>query len=490
MAVRRRRKMFISILPGEQIEVVLTKDGNVQEYYVEMLQQAKTKRNIYKGYIHNIDSALQAAFINYGAGKNGFLQIDEVHPEYYKSGVTAQKGHRFPPMQKVLKSGQEVLVQVVKEPTGNKGAFLTTYLTLPGRFLVLTPGREQLAISRKIEGDKERQRLKSIMNELGLDPGIGVILRTVSAEQSKTNLARDLQFLKRLWKEVRKKGISEKAPALVYEEKDLAFRAVRDYLTSDVSEIWVDHEETAQQIKEFAALVFPRRKKMVKKHLQTDKTLFDRFNLTSQLQSVYERKVGLPSGGELVFDQTEALTAVDINSGKIGGENNFKEMAFKTNQEAAQEIADQLRLRDIGGQVVIDFIEMKEGRHCREVEKTLRNALKMDKARTTVGRISRFGLLEMVRQRMGSTALSTTLEECPLCQGAGRVRNLEWQSLQALKDIYHKLCDKDSSEPLEYKVGPKLAEYMLNQKRNKLMDLEEQFERRVLVTSDSAEHVR
>ncbi|MFP4629297.1 MAG: ribonuclease E/G [Desulfohalobiaceae bacterium] len=483
MAVKRRRKMFISVLPAEQIEVVLSKDGKVQEYYVEMLQQTKTKRNIYKGLVHNIDPALQAAFINYGAGKNGFLQVDEVHPEYYQVQVKPERSHKFPPLQKALRAGQELLVQVVKEPTGNKGAFLTTYLTLPGRYFVLTPGREQMAISRKIEDEKERDRLKQIVEELKLDPGVGVILRTVSAEQNKTNLSRDLQFLKRLWNEVRKNGISEKAPALIYEEKDLAFRAVRDYLTSDVSEIWVDHAETAKQIQDFAALVFPRRKRMVKKHVSQEKTLFERFNLQKQLDAVYNRKVTLPSGGELVFDQTEALMAVDINSGKIAGESNFREMALRTNLEAAQEIAEQLRLRDVGGQVVIDFIEMKENKNVKEVEKTLKTALKEDKARTTVGRISRFGLLEMVRQRMGSSALSTTLEDCPACQGAGRVRSLEWRALQVLKEIFRQLNTKKAQQVLQQDLDPELAMYMLNHKRDKLASMEQEFNVQILIQS-------
>jgi ribonuclease E len=490
MTVKRRRKMFISVLPGEQIEVVLTSDGKVEEYYVEMLQQAKTKRNIYKGVINNIDTALQAAFIKYGAEKNGFLQVDEVHPEYYKADVKPQKGHRFPPLQKVLKPGQEVLVQVVKEPTGSKGAFLTTYLTLPGRYYVLTPGREQLAISRKIEDEKERERLRELTKEFNLDEGLGVILRTESENQTKSSLHRDLNFLKRLWKEVRKKGVSQSAPSLVYEEKDLAFRAVRDYLSSDVSEIWVDHTKTAKEVQSFAALVFPRRKRLVKRHLDTEQTLFQRFKLEQQLEKVYSRRVSLPSGGELVFDQTEALMSVDINSGKIGGESNFKEMALKTNQEAAEEIAQQLRLRDIGGQVVIDFIEMKERRHGREVEKTLRNALKRDKARTTVGRISRFGLLEMVRQRMGSSALSTTLVECPSCGGSGLVRNKEWRSLQVLKEIYWTLCSNKCPNPLEYRVDPDMVEYILNNKRYKLAEMENQFETEIFIRDEIPERRR
>ncbi|WP_035243935.1 Rne/Rng family ribonuclease [Desulfonatronovibrio hydrogenovorans] len=482
MAVKkRRRKMFISVLPGEQIELILALDGVIQEYYVEMLNQSKTKGNIYKAKIHNIDQALQAAFINYGASKNGFLQVDEIHPEYYQSDIKPLRGNKYPPLQRVLKPGQELLVQVVKEPTGNKGAFLTTYLSFPGRYFVLTPGREQLGISRKIEDEKERERLKSIVQELKLDEGLGVIVRTVSEARNKTCLSRDLQFLKRLWKEVRKKGMAEKAPSLVYEEKDLAFRAIRDYLTEDVSEVWVDHEQTAAQVQEFAALVFPRRKKMVRIHSDPERTLLERFNLEKQLSQIFSREVDLPSGGQLVFDQAEALMAVDINSGKIGGEKDFKEMAFRTNLEAARSIPHQLMLRDVGGQVVIDFIEMKDKKHVNEVEKALKTAVKADKARTDVNKMSRFGLVEMVRQRLGTSALSVTMRSCPVCEGTGMVRNMEWQALQSLKEIYRLLRRKNCPSPLEYTVDKELAVYLLNRKRDKLFKLEEKFDRQIFI---------
>ena len=481
MTSSKQRKMFISVLPDEQIEMALTMDGKVQEYYVEMLQQAKTKRNIYKGIVKNIDPSLQAAFIDYGEERNGFLQVDEVHPEYYQPTVKAAKGYKYPLLQKALKPGQELLVQVGKEPTGNKGAFLTTYLSLPGRYFVLTPGREQLGVSRKIEDEKERARLKSLMSELKLEEGIGVILRTVSSEQNKTNLSRDLQFLKRLWEEVRKKGVSGKAPCLIYEEKDLAFRAVRDYLTPEVSEIWVDHAETAKQVLDFVRLAYPRRKRMVKKHLDTDKMLFDRFNLLKQLQTVFERKVVMPGGGEVVFDQTEALMAVDINSGKMSSDSGFKDLALNTNLEAADLIPQQLQLRDVGGQIVIDFIEMKDHKHKRDVEKTLRAALKTDKARTTVGRISQFGLLEMVRQRMGSSALSLSIEDCSICQGTGSVRSLEWRALQALKEIFRQMRSKKSPDVVEYATDSELALYLLNQKRKKISEFESQFGKQVVI---------
>lgn len=484
MSKTKKSKMFISTLPGELVEVVVAEEGQVLEYYVEMVHQNRTKGNIYKGYIHNVDAALQAAFINYGAERNGFLQVDEVHPEYYQGSFKISKGHRYPLLHKVLKPGQDMFVQVVKEPTGKKGAFLTSYLSLPGRYLVLTPGREQLGISRKVEDEKERARLKSILNELKPEPGVGVIVRTSSLGLSKTRILQDYKYLTRLWAEIKKKGQTEKSPALIYKEPDLAARAVRDYLTSDVSEVWVDDQGTFEQVKDFTAIIFPRRQNLVKHHANPELTLWERFNLMKQIEEIYSREVTLPSGGRLVFDQTEALTSVDINSGKLGGERNFKEMALRTNIEAAQAIAQHLRLRDIGGQVVIDFIELKDSKHVRELEKEMRQALKSDWARTDMGKLSRFGLMEVIRQRTGTSAISVSTEPCPCCGGTGIRRNLEWQALQALKEIYRLLKRKTCPDPLEYKAGSELALYLLNTKRRVLDGFEAHFNKAIQIQAD------
>lgn len=469
-----RRRMFISVLPGEQVEVALTEDGQLLEYYLDMLHQRKIKGNIYKGVIHNIDTNLQAAFVSYGAGKNGFLQIDEIHPEYWLTHHEPAKGKKFPPIQKVLKAGQEVLVQVVKEPTGSKGAFLTTWLSLAGRFLVLTPGQEQIGVSRKVDDEEERSRLREMMN--GIDPGqgLGVIVRTVSAGTTKTTLKNDLQYLKRVWRDIRKKATEVTAPALIYQEPGLSERAVRDYLTEDVGEIWVDHEDVAQSIRETVNLLFPRKSDLVRLHSDVRTSMWERFSLRRQLDQIYTREVLLPSGGRLVFDQTEALMAVDINSGKISGKGNFEAMAHKTNMEAAETIARHLKLRDIGGQVVIDFIEMRDKKHIIEVEKTLRSAMKNDRARHDVGRMSAFGLLELVRQRTGSSALAITMEPCPACGGTGQRRNLEWQALQALREL-RRMLRAESKEKCVYGTSAELALYLLNHKRDSLREMEQDY---------------
>lgn len=482
---KRSKKMFIGVLPGELVEVVLTEGPAVQEYFVEMLHQAKTKGNIYKGYIHNIDAALQAAFINYGAERNGFLQIDEVHPEYYQGSYPLKKGARYPLIQKVLRPGQEILVQAVKEPTGKKGAFVTSYLSLPGRYFVYTLGRDQQGVSRKIEDEKERERLKSCIEQIGPPEGVGLIVRTAGIGRAKTELVRDYKILHRLWGEIKKKAQTEKPPAMVYKELELAVRAARDYLTPDVSEVWVDDPETFEQIKDYVALAFPKSPNMVKLHTDHDKTMWERFGLTRQVEQIYSREVTLPSGGRLVFDHTEALTSVDINSGKIGGEQSFAKMALKTNMEAAEEIVRQLKLRDIGGQIVIDFIEMKDPKHSRDVEKVVKQAMKNDRARTDVSNISPFGLMELVRQRLGSSAISVSTEPCPCCGGTGFRRNLEWQSLQAMKTIHRLLRRPGCPNPLQMPLGQELAIYMLNNKRELLTEMGARMDNRVEIVVDT-----
>lgn len=469
-----KRRMYISILPGEQVEVAITSNGILDEYYLDMLHQKKLKGNIYRGIIVNIDINLQAAFVDFGAEKNGFLQIDEIHPEYYTSSQEFVRGKKYPPIQNVLRLGQEVLVQVVKEPNGSKGAFLTTWISLAGRFLVLTPGQEQIGISRKVNDEGERHRLRELMN--GIDPGddLGVIVRTVSAGVTQATLKNDLAYLKRTWNEVRRHATGVTAPACVYREPGLPERAVRDYLTDDVCEIWVDNADIAGRIRDTVAMLFPQKKDLVRVHNDARHSLWERFNLRRQLDQIYSREVLMPSGGRLVFDQTEALMAIDINSGKISCKGNFENMAFKTNMEAAETIARQLKLRDIGGQVVIDFIEMREHKHVLEVERTLRNAMKNDKARHDVARMSSFGLLELVRQRTGTSAISISMEPCPACGGTGLRRNLEWQSLQALRDIARLLRSRATS-PCRYEMTQELGLYVLNHKRDSLKELEKQY---------------
>lgn len=469
-----RRVLYVSTVPDEQVEVVITENGVVSEYFVEMAHQSKIRGNIYKGIINNVDANLQAAFVNFGCGKNGFLQIDEVHPEYYLAPHD-DKSTKYPPIQKVLKAGQEILVQVVKEPNGSKGAFLTTWLSLAGRFLVLTPGQEQIGVSRKVEDNEERQRLRSLLS--GIKPGenMGIIIRTASEGASKNHIHKDLQLLKRTWKNIQKLVVKSPAPSLVYQEAELATRAVRDYLNEDIDEVWVDSKDVQKSISELIKVLYPKNKEML--HLYDDKkqTLWEHFNITRQLDEVTKREVNLPSGGRLVFDQTEALMAIDINSGKSQGKNNFEAMVYRTNMEAAEAIARHLRLRDIGGQVVIDFIEMRDKAHCKDVENALHTAMKRDRARHDIGKLSSFGLLELVRQRTGSSVISISSEPCPYCRGTGFRRNLEWQAQGVLRDIRSKLAGKNVPSTYVHHVEQEIAFYLLNKKRDRLSELEHEF---------------
>lgn len=469
-----RRVLYVSSVPDEQAEVVITENGIVSEYFIEMAHQSKIRGNIYKGVINNVDTNLQAVFVNFGGGKNGFLQIDEVHPEYYLSPHD-DTSTKYPPIQKVLKVGQEILVQVVKEPNGSKGAFLTTWLSLAGRYLVLTPGQEQVGVSRKVEDNEERQRLRALLN--GIKPGenMGVIIRTASEGASKANIQKDLQLLKRTWKNIQKLAVKSSAPSLLYQEADLATRAVRDYLNENIDEVWVDSKDVQKSVAELIKVLFPKNKEMLHLHEDSRQSLWERFNIARQLEEVTKREVNLPSGGRLVFDQTEALMAIDINSGKSQGKSNFEAMVYRTNMEAVEAIARHLRLRDIGGQIVIDFIEMRDKSHCREVEKALNQAMKNDRARHDIGKMSSFGLLELVRQRTGSSAISITSEPCPHCRGTGFRRNLEWQAQGVLRDIKSKLAAKNVPSTYVHHVEQEIAFYLLNKKRDRLSELEQEF---------------
>ncbi len=472
------RILYVSTVPDEQVEVVITENGVVSEYFVEMAHQSKIRGNIYKGVINNVDTNLQAAFVNFGCGKNGFLQIDEVHPDYWLTPFSEVQG-KYPPIQKVLKVGQEVLVQVVKEPNGSKGAFLTTWISLAGRFLVLTPGQEQIGVSRKVEDNEERQRLRGLLG--GIKPGenMGVIIRTASEGASKTNIQKDLQVLKRTWKNIQKQVQKLPAPSLVYQEADLSSRAVRDYLNEDIHEIWVDSKDVEKSVTELMKVVFPKNNNILHLHDDSRQTIWERFNIARQLEEVTKREVNLPSGGRLVFDQTEALLAIDINSGKSQGKTNFESMVYRTNMEAVEAIAKHLRLRDIGGQVVIDFIEMRDKSHCREIEKALHEAMKRDRARHDIGKLSNFGLLELVRQRTGSSVISITSEPCPHCRGTGFRRNLEWQAQGILREIKSKLSGKNVPSTYVHHVEQEIAFYLLNKKRDRLSELEQEFDTKI-----------
>ena len=384
-----KKRMLINVADEEESRVAIVEDGTLEEFTIETASKEQIKGNIYNGVIVKVEPSLQAAFVDYGGNRHGFLPIGEIHARWFNDdGKSAEDRERRPRIQDVLQRNQRVVVQVVKEELGTKGASLSTYVSLPGRYLVLMPESETSGgISRKIEDEEERRKLKEIVTQLEPPPNMGIIVRTAGLNRNKAELQRDMAYLQRLWASIEDKSQQSPATALIYREQDLVIRSIRDYFTPDIQEVLVDDREVYYRARDFFQAVMPRYHGRVKLYREK-KPLFAKYQLEEQLETVYSHKVHLKQGGSIVIDQTEALVAIDVNSGRATREKSIEETAFKTNTEAAQEVARQLRLRDLGGLIVIDFIDMRNAKHNQEIEKTLRQAVKRDKARTQVGRIS------------------------------------------------------------------------------------------------------
>ena len=463
--------MLINAEEPEEYRLAIVSGKKLEEFYVETTTRENTVGNIYKGVVANVHPSLQAAFIDFGVGKNGFLQLHEVHPEYYQR-EPSQEGARAR-IQDALRPGQQLMVQVVKEATVNKGSFLTTYVSLPGRYLVLMPGSKHGGISRKIEDEQQRQRLRQIIAQLPVPEGINLIVRTAGENRTKRDLARDFRYLLRLWENIRANAQEIPAPALLYQERNLTIRAIRDYFTSDIKRILVDNKEIYKRVKDFMSIVSPRHRWLVKLYKEK-RPIFAEYQLENQIETIYSSKVPLKSGGSIVIDTTEALVAVDVNSGKSSWDKELESTVFKTNLEAAVEVPRQLRLRDLGGLVVIDFIDMKDRKHIRQVEKVLREEFKKDRARTEMGRIGKFGLLEASRQRLRPSVQSSSHVLCDHCGGTGVVRSTEATALAYLRKIWLELSRGEVNEVKAY-CSRQVADYLLNKKRAELVKLENRY---------------
>ena len=466
-------KMLINAVEPEEYRVASIKDGMLDGFHIETSIAEQKKGNIYKGVVQRIEPRLQACFVNFGSDKNGFLPADEIHPEYYQRKGRQPKDQEVPPVKDAVKKGQELLVQVTKEMPGRKGAHLTTYISLAGRYLVLTPGRTLNGISRKIEDEEERSRLKSIMGRLKLPEEIGYIVRTVAAGQSKKELSRDLNRLLRMWKNIRKEVQKSPILSLIHKEEDITLRTLRDYYNSDVSEILVDDRETFNKVKDYMKIISPRQQRRVKLY-KKNRPIFDEYEIEKQIESIYSTQVQLKPGGYIVIDPTEALISIDVNSGRGKMGKDVESMAFKTNLEAAREIARQLRLRDIGGLVVIDFIDMRERKHLRGVEKVLRDELKKDRAKTDVSHISKFGLLELSRERLRPSIESRSYQTCHYCQGRGRIMSIESAAVSLLRRIWMGIWKGGITE-VRGTLPMEVAAYLQNRKRQELAELEERY---------------
>jgi len=469
------RKLLINSEEPEECRVVLLENGKVEAFHIETMVLAQNKGNIYKGRIAAVEPNLQAAFVEIGTGKNGFLPFGDIHPEYYCKEVDPATHWKDLHIQDVIRKGQEVLVEVVKEATGNKGANMTTFLSLPGRYLVLMPGSDSAGISRKIDDEEQRRRLREIMGSLKIPDGIGYIVRTASNEITKTALAQDLKYLLNLWDEIKSRGQTMPAPALVYKEQNVISRFLRDQFTPDIQEILVDTEEAFEQVNTFMQLLPAKQRNQTKVKLHRgSRPIFNLFQVEEQIEQIYQPTVSLPSGGSIVISPTEALVAIDVNSGRTAKDKNFEETIFLANMEAADEIGRQLQLRDLGGLIVVDFIDMRESRHIREVEKKIKASMKRDKAKVDFSRISKFGLMQISRQKMAAPVQQGSYLVCQHCQGRGVVRSVETQALVYLRTIQTSVTQRNVSR-VECQFPLDVAQYLLNRKREDLLELERRY---------------
>ena len=474
------KKMLINASHPEENRVAIVVDGVLSELDIELAGQEQTRGNIYKAAVVRVETGLQAAFVDYGAEKLGFLQISEIHPGLYPArGETNGR----PRIADILHRGQEIMVQVVKEERGNKGAALTTFLSLPGRYMVLMPDSTTKGVSRKIAEEAQRKTLKKTMAELDLPEQMGYIVRTAGIDKEKEELKRDFDYLVRLYEGIGQRKEQVKAPAQLYQESNLAIRSIRDYFTTDMDEVLVDDEKVYQDTKDFFALVMPEHVRLVKRHRER-RPIFSRYQIEEQIDTLSRNQVSLSSGGSIVIDPTEALVAIDVNSGKMSSESGIEATAVKTNLEAAAEIGRQLRLRDLGGLIVIDFIDMRDRKHIREIEQELRKSLKNDKARVSVGRISQFGLLEMSRQRIKPVLSVGAYSGCPHCHGLGKVKSIEAQAVSFLRQV-HTAAAKGQIGQIEAHVPHEVANYLLNQKRTTINRLEALLGLRITILGQS-----
>ncbi len=473
-------KILINAVDPEECRIAKVKESKLEEFHIESAAREITHGNIYKGIVTRIEPGLQAAFVDYGAEKHGFLQSNEIHSDYYQESQTGDMS-----IKNILKRGQELLVQVTKDPIMKKGAMLTTFISLPGRFLVLMPGSKNLGISRKIEDEAERDRLKEMLDKLKIPEGFGVIVRTAGESCTKAMLVKDLGYLMKLWKIINNKGIKAEAPSMLYKERNLSVRSIRDYLTADVNEILIDDPAIYQEIRDFIKIISPKSTQIVKLHRE-DKPIFTKHQLENQIASIFESRVTLKSGGSIVIQQTEALVSVDVNSGKATHKTSIEKTALLTNLEAAEEIARQLRMRDLGGLIVVDFIDMKNTKHKIEVEKAVKTHLKTDKARTKVGKISQFGLMEMSRQRLRPSIDFGSFESCRYCNGKGMTPSIEALSLRFLRKLRLETLKADISS-VKGIVPTDVAVYLLNKKRKEILDLE--IRRNLQLTIEGAPHM-
>ena len=475
MAAPGSRTMLVDDVPGESCRIAILEKGRLEELFVERTQSATMVGNIYKARVVNVESAIQAAFVDYGEGMNGFLHVSDLHPRYFPGGDKTEKVGRKtprrerPPIQDALKKGQEILVQVLKQGVGTKGPTVTSYLSIPGRLLVMMPGMDRVGVSRKVD-DEQREKMRKILDQLDLPDGFGFIVRTAGYDKTKTELKRDAAFLKRLWTQLEKRMDRVGAPSELYTEGDLIVRTIRDVVDSSIDSIVINSREGFERARTFLSVVSPRSAPKVRFY-DHPVPLFDAFGAERQIEMIHAREVPLKSGGALVIDQTEAMVAIDINSGRSRGARDAESNAVSTNREAADEIVRQLRLRDQGGLVVCDFIDMRFARNRKEIEDRMAENLRQDRARTTFLPISEFGLIEMTRQRIRPSIRSQYFAPCSSCSGLGEVRNPDSVAADAVRRAA-RVLSIDKAHRVELVCGTRVASALLSGHRRRIDELE------------------
>ncbi|MBE0620553.1 MAG: Rne/Rng family ribonuclease [Burkholderiales bacterium] len=460
------KRMLFNATQAEELRVAIVDGQKLIDLDIESASKEQRKSNIYKGVITRVEPSLEAAFIDYGTDRHGFLPFKEVARAYFKAGVDVGRAR----IQDALKEGQELIVQVEKDERGNKGAALTTFISLAGRYLVLMPNNPRGGgVSRRVEGE-DREELRDTMDQLPLPPGMSVIARTAGIGRSVEELDWDLKYLLQLWHAIEEASTSQKGAFLIYQEGSLVIRAIRDYFHPEIGEILIDTDSIYEQAQQFMAHVMPDNVNRVKRY-RDDVPLFSRFQIEHQIETAYSRQVNLPAGGAVVIDHTEALVAIDVNSARSTRGSDIEETAFRTNLEAAEEIARQLRLRDLGGLIVIDFIDMESQRNQRDVENRLRESLHFDRARVQMGKISRFGLMELSRQRLRPSLGEGSTITCPRCNGIGHIRGIESTALHILRIIQEEAM-KENTAAVHAQVPVDVATFLLNEKRTDIHGVE------------------
>ena len=474
------KRILINAVQKEEVRVAMVDGQQLYDLDVEVPSREQKKSNVYKGKITRVEPSLEACFVDYGAERHGFLPFKEVARMYFTE--EAQKSSGRPDIRTAIKEGQEIVIQVEKEERGNKGAALTTFISLAGRYLVLMPNNPRAGgVSRRIEGE-DRSLIREALSQLEVPNGMGLIVRTAGVGRNAEELQWDLDYLLQLWTAFEKAAAEKPSPFLIYQESDVTTRALRDYFRSDIAEVLIDDKEVYDQAMDFVSQVMPNSVNKIKFYEDTV-PLFNRFQVENQIESAYRREVTLPSGGAIVIDHTEALISIDINSARATKGSDIEETATHTNLEAADEIARQLRLRDLGGLVVIDFIDMLNNRNQRAVEKRLNDAVQVDRARVQIGRISRFGLLEMSRQRLKPSLGESTQIVCPRCTGQGVIRTVESLSASLIR-ILEEEALKSSTESVEIQVPIDVATYILNEKRQAIFEIEKQSRVHILIVAN------